>query len=473
LAQAAGADNSAALVDVTDGTLYDGWGRAAVDTLSMYYSADSSRSDVQALGYRPSFLPAFDWANGRIETEVSGDLHAFYASGAGAGRVQYAEDPAYAFGYRTRYQEPAGRLKQTARPGYALGLGAPQSRAVDSDYQDWSDAGIGSSSGIDAGGLESAFTTTSTSAGFGGELTTFAQEIMDTRGVSALSRQAWQAAGSQNTDALWSGRMASFNSNLPPSLTPPQGVSGPITAIRQRLLGNYFAGDIAGQSGFSRTEALSDVLGQWTFDYDPNLAGSAHMFRDDLGRVRFFRANADLSSKTSQGFRYVKYDAWGRVAEVGVLLNVAKSAFEDYAQWARQADLDQQLTGDNSCPVFTFAYDVNPVTGSLAAYDERRGMIVERRYYTTAIADQPANCPGRGAGDPINESLYQYDDLGRTELLSEHRQTESEDIYRTTARSWPEGGLVSQLTFPDQDQTQAFDSDGQGIRTSRSAYELR
>jgi hypothetical protein len=98
--------------------------------------------------------------------------------------------------------------------------------------------------------------------------------------------------------------------------------------------------------------------------YDPNLAGSAHVFRDDLQRVRFFRNNADLDNMTSQGFRYIKYDAWGRIAEVGVLLNVAKSSFADYAQWARQADLDQQLTGANSCPVFTFSYDLNPVTGS-------------------------------------------------------------------------------------------------------------
>jgi hypothetical protein len=462
-AQAAGVnDSSADLVDVTQGTLYDGWGRAAVKSLSTYYGAQSGVSDVQMLDYRSDFLPAFDWVNGRIETDVGGDLYDFYASGGGTGRVQYSEDPAYAFSFAARYQEPAGRPKQSAGAGYALGMGAPQTRLQSDDYQNWSDADIGSASGVAGAGLENMFNTQSSSFGFSTNLTAYTQKILDTRGASGLSRQAWQATGSQTTESVWAGKMVSFGQTLPSNLVPPQGVEGSMSAIRQRLLGNYFAGDIVGQSGFSRTEVLSDVLGQWTFGYDPNLAGSAHVFRDDLGRTRFFRNNGDLSSMTSQGFRYIKYDAWGRVAEVGVLLNVAKSSFSDYAQWARQADLDEQLTSANSCPVFTFSYDADPVTGSLTAYDERRGAIAKRRYYTTAIDDQPTACPGRATADPVSESLYQYDDLGRTELLSEHRQTGSDDVYRTTVRQWPSGGLIGQVTFPDKDQSEAFDSDGQG-----------
>src|SRR5215212_215386 len=168
-----------------------------------------------------------------------------------------------------------------------------------------------------------------------------------------------------------------------------------MSRISQRLLGNYFAGAIEGQGGFIRTEAAVDVLGQWDFSYDPNLAGSSHVFRDDAGRVRFFRGNADLGDQTSQGFRYIKYDQWSRPSEFGVLLNVAKSSLADYAEWAREADLDAQLTSSNSCPVFTFSYDVDPVTGSLSAYDERRGVIVTRSHYTTTIADQPTACRRR------------------------------------------------------------------------------
>jgi RHS repeat-associated protein len=77
----------------------------------------------------------------------------------------------------------------------------------------------------------------------------------------------------------------------------------------------------------------------------------------------------------------------------------------------------------------------------------------------------PTDCRGRGAGDPINESLYQYDDLARTTGLSEHRQTASSDIYRTTQRSWPAGGLIAQTVFPDVDQDQAFLTSGQGRLT--------
>jgi hypothetical protein len=261
---------------------------------------------------------------------------------------------------------------------------------------------------------------------------------------------------------LWSGRVFSFNSPVPSSLTPPTGVSGPVKAVSQRLLGNYFSG----QSGFARTTVESDVLAQWVFAYDPNLAGASHVFRDDAGRVRFFRANPDLTNMTSQGFRYIKYDQWSRVTEIGVLLNVGKSSFDDYASWARQADLDSQLTSSNSCPVLTVSYDGDPATKGISAYDERRGTIAKRSYYPTAIADQPTICPGRGASDPVNESLFQYDDLHRTMLLSEHRQSPDNDIYRTTGLSWPNGGLITQLAFPDQDQAQAFDASGQGSMTA-------
>jgi hypothetical protein len=61
------AENPKQLVDVVTGTLFDGWGGAAVETLSMYYAPDTSQSDVEMLGYRAAFLPVFDWANGVID----------------------------------------------------------------------------------------------------------------------------------------------------------------------------------------------------------------------------------------------------------------------------------------------------------------------------------------------------------------------------------------------------------------------
>jgi hypothetical protein len=65
---------------------FDGWGKAAVQTLSIYYAADTSQSDVEMLGYRAAFLWVFDWANGAIDNAASAsDLHSFYASGAGRG----------------------------------------------------------------------------------------------------------------------------------------------------------------------------------------------------------------------------------------------------------------------------------------------------------------------------------------------------------------------------------------------------
>ncbi len=303
------------LVDVTAGSLQDGWGETAVETLSMYYSADGSKSGVEMLAFRPSFLPLFDWANRTIPATVGGDLYSFYASGAGSDRVQFEEDPAYALRFRTRYQEPAGRLELAADAGYALGLGASQTRVVTSDYQNWQDAGVGTASGIDASALKNFFQTTSSYGGFGPSLTRYEQDIRDVRGSTGLSRKAWQTASDAVSD-VWAGRSLAYNRVLPANLTPPPGVSGAMSRISQRLLGNYFAGAMEGQGGFIRTEASVDVLGQWHFRYDPNLAGSSHVFRDDAGRVRFFRGNADLSNETSQGFRYIKYDQWSRPSEV-------------------------------------------------------------------------------------------------------------------------------------------------------------
>src|SRR5215212_2726569 len=39
-------DASTRLVDVTEGSLQDGWGKEAVRTLSMYFTADASQPDV-------------------------------------------------------------------------------------------------------------------------------------------------------------------------------------------------------------------------------------------------------------------------------------------------------------------------------------------------------------------------------------------------------------------------------------------
>jgi hypothetical protein len=426
----------------------------------MYYGMDGLGGSVQMLGFRSGFLPVFDWANGVIEGEVGGDLYEFYGSGAGASRVQSPEDAAYALSVRVRYGEPLGRGKLAAGAGYALGLGAEQSRVVSSAYQDWSEAQVGVSSGIDTGGLQSSFTVGSRSSGLGGSLTVYGQRIRDVLGLSGLERRAWQAGAGEVEDVWW-GRGVSFNGALPSSLTPPSGVTGEMRVIDERLLGNYFAGG-SGQGGFIRTTVGEDVLGQWGFGYDPNFAGSAHVFRDDRGRVRFFRANADLSEETSQGFRYVKYDQWDRVSEFGVLVDVAKGSFGEYAGWAREADLDEQLSGAMACAVIRLSYDVDAVSGEIDAYGEGRGRLMQRRYYATGIADQPESCPGRGSSDAMAESLYRYDDVGRVTQVSEHRIGSSEEVYRSSAYGWPNGGLSRSVTFPDRGQSEAFLTEGQG-----------
>ena len=58
---------------------------------------------------------------------------------------------------------------------------------------------------------------------------------------------------------------------------------------------------------FQAASASVDPLGQWSFATDPDLTGATHVLRDDAGRLRFWRANPDMSDTASQGFRYAKY----------------------------------------------------------------------------------------------------------------------------------------------------------------------
>jgi hypothetical protein len=464
------------LVDVTDAKLFDGWGGPAVQTLSMYYAGNTDEGDVEMLAYRASFLPVFDWTNGKIDTDdgITSDLYAFYATGAGADRVQFAQDPSYALAFANRYQEPAGRDNQGAGVGYPLSLAASQSRVTTTDYQDWNDADLGAAVGIDSAALQSDFNTSTNSGGFGANLTTYSQSVKDVNGLSGVNRQAWiatSAAANKNKKSsaksglssgeVLSGGMFSLNVPVPSTLTPSPGVSGTLARYMQSLLPNYFAGNaLSGTGNFVNTEAYVDVLGQWRFGYDPNSTGSKHVFADDAGRPRLTRANPDLTDTTSQGFEYKKRDAWGRVIEIGVLIGVANANLETYADWVRQADFDQQLTSENSCALKIIVYDVAPESGALEAYSNRRGRVSREVYYTTVVDDQPTSCAGREASSTSNQIWHAYDDLARETAYAEYRVADSE-TYRTTAFEWLSGGLVTQWVYPDADQNQAFVITGQ------------
>src|SRR5215213_2714767 len=230
-------------------------------------------------------------------------------------------------------------------------LGASQSRTTTTDYQNWNDANIGNASGIDTSGLEGDFHTSSSYGGFGADLTTYSQSVNDVNGITGLNRQAWIASssGSGNSGSVPAGSVMSagffsINVPVPSTLTPSPGVSGTLARYMQSLLPNYFGGSaVSSNSNFVKADAYVDVLGQWQFAYDPNSTGAKHAFADDAGRLRLARANPDLTETASQGFHYFKRDAWGRVIEIGVLVGVANTSLETYADWAREADFDQQL----------------------------------------------------------------------------------------------------------------------------------
>jgi hypothetical protein len=65
-------ENGASLVDLTAGKLHDGWGNAAVETLPIYYPAQTGQGAVEMLSFRPSFLPVFDWGMRATRTVSAG-----------------------------------------------------------------------------------------------------------------------------------------------------------------------------------------------------------------------------------------------------------------------------------------------------------------------------------------------------------------------------------------------------------------
>jgi hypothetical protein len=293
---------------------------------SEFYSSDDvfAVSRAKGGGYRSTFLPVFDWTNGKIDDDVASDLYAFYATGAGAERVQFTQDPSYALAFGNRYQEPAGRDNQGAGVGYPLSLAASQARVTTTDYQNWNDASLSSAVDINTSALQSDFNTSSSYGGFGANLTTYRQSVKDVSGLSGVNRQAWIAssAGSKavGSGEVLSGGMFSLNVPVPSSLSPAPGVSGTLARYMQSLLPNYFAGSTVSSPGnFVNTDTYVDLLGQWRFGYDPNSTGAKHAFYDDAGRLRLARTNPDMTDTTSQGFEYRKFDAWGRVIETGVL----------------------------------------------------------------------------------------------------------------------------------------------------------
>ncbi|HJT91694.1 MAG TPA: hypothetical protein VJ777_07080, partial [Mycobacterium sp.] len=285
-------------------------------------------------------------------------------------------------------------------------------------------------------------------------------------------RNSWETASTgakkKTTLKLEDATAGSLFSALNVSLNGTSQVNdGPVATNSVSLLPNYFAGQqIASPGNFQQSSVSVDPLGQWSFTTDPDLTGATHVFRDDLGRLRFWRANPDMSDGTSQGFRYAKYDSIGRITETGVLLNVAEANLAAYAAWARDVDLDTELNAGNSCAVHRFTYDVDPITGTNVAYSQSRGRVTGSTYFPTLVADMPTACPGRGDTDPVNRTYAQFDDLGRTTAQTDVRPGSAGSVMRSTAFAWNVGGMAPTLTYPDMDQTALFVTTGQSSLTS-------
>ncbi|MFI5494422.1 RHS repeat-associated core domain-containing protein [Actinoplanes sp. NPDC051859] len=427
-------NGTGALTDTVTATAYDGWGKAAVRTLPMYTTPGSGTS---VMTYR-GVLGSFNWNRGTLGS--ASELYTFYLSGAGKTYATRGNDAKKALTYDSSRAEPAARSGESAGAGAAYGTGS--GKTTTTTYNQWDTAGLGTA--VDASsGEQDELVTSASSVTAGSGQNIVSQSVQDLTGTTTLSRVSWKTSSDTSWSSLTQASATTFDrtTNLPSGVTKAD-------AMNEVMTPNYFS-NVTSSDKHVKRAGTTDILGQHTFDTEPDLSGAQHVFRDDEGKVRYTLNTTGISaSATSDGALYYSYDQYGRLTKISALVNVHKADLAAYAAAAR-LDSDPAVTASNSCTLTAYQYDVDPSTGALAAYSNQRGSVVKATNYssptsTTACATSPTT----------NSTAVKVDDLGRTTATYETRGTVGTG--RTTTLDYKYGGLATTITYPDKNATAAF-----------------
>ncbi|MFF6984350.1 RHS repeat-associated core domain-containing protein [Streptomyces sp. NPDC008343] len=441
-------DGTPSLVDTVITNAYDNWGRQAVTTLPISYETGNEVSEAATAGdkilsYR-SAMGVFTWKTGKLNSDSA--VYKFYDSGDGTDYITHSDDPAQALTYDSTTAEPAGRPGESAGAGAALGLDSDKTTTA--SYQDWSSANLATELNADSA-TESEMVTSTEATTVGSGQTVVSQSVSDLTGANSIGRLSWKNSGDTSWSDLTRANNTSYNST---TSTKPAGVTS-VSTISEIMAPNYFAGaKVSSPTSFVKRQGAVDLVGQWTYSQEPDISGASHVFRDDEGKVRFTLSTTGINaSDSSDGAMYYVYDQLGRLTEIDALYNVHKSSLSDYAAAAR-LDSDPDIAG-KTCPLIKYSYDTDPTSGAPTGYGYQRGQLTKATVYVSTSMTSTrklTSCPDR----KTNTVSYAYDDLGRpTYTYETHGSTGNG---RTTKTAYSYGGLVTTLTYPDQNTSTAM-----------------
>ena len=392
---------------VASGTLYDGWGRAAVHTLNMEYEHIPS-------GYQPALVSTFDWDGAGTMT---GDVVDYYHTGGGADLVQ-GDDYQYPYLYSTVQMSPLVRPNRSSTgPGEVYAVGNDLS--VSQKYQS-PDEGATYLRSLEIHQPNTHFHVRTTHTPFSPTKTVRRQMISDVQGRVVASRVGNEADGYLET-------ANHYRYNLPESISEVYNYQP-----------NYFGlTDPHQASTFFTHHTVKDTAGLVTTSQEPDLIGLAYQIRDKAGRVRFARANASFERGC---FNYFKYDKHGRITENGILKAHETHTLGGY----------KSLAEDRSYPPSSESWWKKRYYYDIDANGDSANL--KGRLYRVESNDNPVFVVGEGCHqDPtagVTSNSYKYDFRGRTEvaslIIADHVATTTPDTASATSTPDTPGAATTQ-----------------------------
>ncbi len=413
---------------ITQEVIYDGFGLNKAITMKAAYENSTD------LSFKENFVTDFNYDNG----EISGDLVDYYKSGPGS---KIAENNDYEYPYVTSNfsESPLHRINtQTIMSGQDFNINSDFAKEF--LYQSNSGQNFMDAINIDDSD-KNQFKTTSSLSTFAPKNIVAAEIISDQFGQTIASRVG------NNLEYGW--QQTAFSRQY--DITNQNDYTANITTT---LLPKYFDSKDSNANQFIQTSTIKDILARQTTRQTPNIVGAMYNFSDESGRLRFQRLAPDWSNKTSQGFKYIKYDILGRIIESGTLKNFSGQP-QDYLAKANDPNFP---SSSQSCVQEKYFYDIDSSGNS----QNLRARLYKISSNNNIIIDQPTSNCFSGTDLGSNTILYQYDAFSKIIAISETNSM-NQNSYRNTAYEYDNFNRIIKTIYPDKIQTAPFITNNQTI----------
>ena len=382
-------------------TLYDGWGNAAVQTKPVPIGP--------GLAYDNQLVSAFDWKSGVMH----GTVEHFYDRPHLRTQDQQTNDHQYPYARQLAESSPLARIVESGGPGSEFEPGAPHA-------------------------IRHSFGRTASTA-----------QLLDDLGLSSMSQRYMALTTDRALDYtrrtseiqifdLKGNLIATRQGSGPGALTSSYGLqfTGDGTVNSGKLPNAFSSGNPQTKDNYIRT-SVSNLLGLLKQSSDCD-RGAQHYVYDRAGRLRF-RLDAAAAAEHPKRIEYWKYDALGRVIEVGQISRDLNP--EDLQSFAdsepRWPDIAED--GDRTSWRKRYFYDTGSNSGNL------RG-----RLSRALSRDED--------GQEIEET-YQYDLYGRLSAIG-LRAPAFDHLIRTTTYRYDSQGNIVQIGYPTSAPDKVYDNQG-------------